>query len=164
MQNDIKILTDELFERLNIKIDLIEIVNVDASNIFNIKIKTDESGILIWPNGRNLDAIQNILKLMCSKKTWEKIKLHIEINDYIKTKEDRLFDFIKSKVSLVKKNKVDFQLPFYSAYDRKKIHAFISDMNDETIFTKSIWEWKQRRLYICKQAKKLTIDIDWDDI
>jgi len=47
MQNDIKILTDELFERLNIKIDSVEIVNVDASNIFNIKIKTDESGILI---------------------------------------------------------------------------------------------------------------------
>jgi hypothetical protein len=32
------------------------------------------------------------------------------------------------------------------------------------IYTKSEWEWKDRRLYICKKNNKMTIDLDWIDI
>ena len=164
MQNEIKTLTQDFFNKLNVKIDSLEIVNVDNSNIYNIIIQTSESGLVIWANWKNLDSIQNILKLMLSHKVWEKIKIHIEINDYIKSKDDRLFDFIKYKIEFVKKTKKDFCLPFYSAYERKKIHWFISDMKSMSIYTKSVWEWKDRRLNICIQGKKLEIDIDWDDI
>ena len=101
---------------------------------------------------------------MCSKKIWEKIKIHIEVNDYVKTKDDRLLDYIKKEIWSVEKTGKDIQLPFYSSYERKKIHWFVSEMKDKSIYTKSIWEGKDRRLYICKQEKKLTIDIDWDDI
>jgi hypothetical protein len=47
MQNEVKTLVNELFEKLNIKIDSIEIINVEDSNIFNIKVTSDESGIII---------------------------------------------------------------------------------------------------------------------
>jgi hypothetical protein len=40
----------------------------------------------------------------------------------MKSKDDRLFDFIKSKIRLVEKTGKDIQLPFYSSYERKKIH------------------------------------------
>ncbi|MDD2870552.1 MAG: KH domain-containing protein [Candidatus Gracilibacteria bacterium] len=164
MKNEIKSLTQEFFDRLNIKIDSLDVVNEDNANIFNIIIKTGESGLIIGPNGRNLDSIQNILKLMISNKVGEKVKIHLEINDYIKSKDDRLFDFIKSKIEYVKKTKKDFCLPFYSAYERKKIHGFISEMKSESIFTKSIGEGKDRRLHIFIQEKKLELDIDGDDI
>ncbi len=164
MQESIEKLTKELFERLNIKLDTLKIQNVEESNIFNIKIETEESGIVIWPNGKNLNMIENILRLMSSKNIWERIKLHIEVNDYMKTKDERLFDFIKAKIRLVEKNWKDIQLPFYSSYERKKIHWFVWDLWKKTISTKSIWEWRERRLYICKEQPKLTIDIDWDDI
>lgn len=164
VQNDIKALVWDFFNKLNIKIDSLEVINVEESNIFNIKIETAESGLLIWPNWKNLNIIENLLKLMSSKKVWEKIKLHIEINDYVKSKDDRLFDFIKSKIRLLEKTGKDIELPFYSSYERKKIHWFVSEMKNKWICTKSIWEWKERRLHICKQVPKLTIDIDWDDI
>lgn len=164
MENDINALVSDFFEKLSIKIDSLEVTNVDESNIFNIKIKTEESGMLIWPHGKNLNIIESIIRLMCSKKVWEKIKLHLEINDYIKTKDDRLFDFIKSKIKIIEKTGKDIQLPFYSSYERKKIHWYVSDLENKSIYTKSIWEWKERRLYICKEGEKLTIDIDWDDI
>jgi len=164
MKNDVELLAKELFERLNIELDLLEIKQVEESNIFNIKIETEESGIIIWPNGKNLNIIENILRLMSSRKVWERIKLHIEVNDYMKTKDERLFDFIKAKIRLVEKNWKDIQLPFYSSYERKKIHWFVSELWKKTISTKSSWEWRERRLYICKEAPKLTIDIDWDDI
>ena len=110
------------------------------------------------------DAIQNILRLFLSKINNSKIKIHLEINDYRQEKDKRLFDFITSKIESVRKTGKDIMLPYYSAYDRKKIHSFVSVYNDDSIFTKSIWEEKERRLYICKQWKKLSIDIDWDDI
>jgi len=47
MQESIEKLTKELFERLNIKLDTLKIQNVEESNIFNIKIETEESGIVI---------------------------------------------------------------------------------------------------------------------
>lgn len=164
MKNAIKGLVSDFFGKLNVKVDSLEVINVDESNIFNIKIETEESGILIGPHGKNLNMIESILRMMCSKKVEEKIKLHIEINDYIKSKDDRLFDFIKSKIKYLEKTENDIQLPFYSSYERKKIHWFVSKMESKWIYTKSIWEWKDRRLYICKQGAKLTIDIDWDDI
>ncbi|MFK7780381.1 MAG: R3H domain-containing nucleic acid-binding protein [Candidatus Gracilibacteria bacterium] len=164
MQNDIKALVGEFFDKLNIKIDSLKVNNVEESNIYNIKIETEESGLLIGPNGKNLNVIENILKLMSSKKIGERIKLHIEVNDYIKTKDDRLFDFIKSKIRFIEKTGKDVQLPFYSSYERKKIHGFVSEMGKKSIYTKSIGEGKERRLYICKQEQKLTIDIDGDDI
>lgn len=164
MENEIKALVTEFFEKLEVEIDSIKITNIDEANIFNIKIKTEESGLLIWPHWKNLDALQNILKLISSKKIWERVKLHIEINDYVKTKDDRLLEFIKSKVSYLEKTWKEIKLPFYSAYERKKIHWFVWELNHKWIFTKSDWEWKERRLYIYKEAEKLTIDIDWDDI
>lgn len=164
MQNKINALVKELFERLNISIDSINIDNSEKPNIFTIKIKTEESWLIIWQNGKNLDAIQNVLKIMSSKIVWEKIKIHLEVNDYMKTKDDRLYDFIKKEIEYLEKTWKEIKLPFYSAYERKKIHWYVHKMSNKWIFTKSKWEWKERRLYIYKEAPKLTIDIDWDDI
>ena len=164
MENEIKTLVNELFNKMNIQIDSIEVENDEKPNIFNLKILTEESWLIIWPHGRNFDSLQNIIKLMCSKKIWEKIKLHMEVNDYMKTKDDRLFEFIKKEVAYAEKIGKDVKLPFYSAYERKKIHWFVSELNKPWISTKSIWEGKERRLYICKETPKLTIDIDGDDI
>jgi hypothetical protein len=42
-QNDIKTLVFNFFNKLNIKIDTLEVTNVEKLNIFNIKIETEES-------------------------------------------------------------------------------------------------------------------------
>jgi hypothetical protein len=47
MKNEIKSLAQEFFNKLNIKIDSLDIVNNDDSNIYNIIIKTNESGLII---------------------------------------------------------------------------------------------------------------------
>jgi len=164
MKDIVQDLISSFFEKLDINIDSLEVSSTEETNIFNIKIKTEESWLIIWPHWKTLDAFQNILKLMCSKKTWEKIKLHLEVNDYIKSKDDRLLDFIKHKIDYLVKTWKDIKLPFYTAYERKKIHSFVAEMNNKWIYTKSIWEWKDRRLHLCKEDVKLTIDIDWDDI
>lgn len=163
MNDNVKEIIETFFDKLSIHIESINITQEDK-NIFTIKIKSKDSWILIWPQGKNLNYIQWILKLMISKFLWEKIKLHLEVNDYMEAKDKKLFSFINSKISIVEKSSKDIQLPFYSAYDRKKIHSFVAEYWNNKIYTKSIWEWKDRRLYICKKDWKLTIDIDGEDI
>jgi len=163
MVEKIKSLTEGFFNNFWLNISSIEVKN-EEKNIFLVKITSNDSWIIIWPNGKNLDHILNILKLIIRKNTEHNIKIHIEINDYIKNKDDRLKNLIVWKIKFVEKTWKDLMLPFYSSYDRKKIHSIVSDYKNEKIYTKSIWEWDERRLYICKINDRITIDLDWNDI
>ena len=163
MIQDIKKFIDDFFEKLDIKLNSTE-VKEEEENIYFIIIKSDESGIIIWPHWKNLDAIQSLLTIFIWKLLKTKTKIHIEVNDYKKSLDEKLFNFIKSKIDYVKSSWKDIRLPFYSAYDRKKIHSYVAWLNDNLIYTKSEWESRERRLYICKKNAKITIDIDGDDI
>lgn len=163
MLDTVKNITQEFFEKMSVDFSNLEVIE-EQENIFLVKIKTEESGLLIWPHGKNLDAIQSILKNILSKQLDSNIRLHMEINDYQASKDQRLFSFVQSKINYVKKTGQDCKLPYYGWYERKKIHSYVAELNDPTIFTKSIGEWNQRRLYLCKKEAKLTIDIDGDDI
>ena len=154
---------NSFFEKLWVDYEKIE-TNVEQENIYSIKIKTEESGLLIGPHGKNISAIEYTLRLLISTKLDERVKLHLEINDYIHSKDEKLFSFVRSKIAFVKRWNADVRLPFMSAYDRKKVHSYISELWDSAIETKSMGEWKERRLHILKAKQKLTIDIDWDDI
>lgn len=165
MENKIKNLTVEFFTNFGIKFDEIQITEKEE-NIFLIKIQTPDSWKIIWPHGKNLDSVTQILKLIILKniENSEKIRLYLEINDYLKSKDERLKEFIISKIKIVEKTGKDLKMPFFTPYERKKIHDIVAEYWNPGIFTQSIWEWKERRIHICKAEKKLTIDIDSLDI
>ena len=66
------------------------------------------------------------------------------------------------------------KLPYLNAYERKKVHDYVSKLEDKEIKTQSRWEKKDRRLYIILtkndikkdniKHQKLEIDIDSIDI
>jgi len=158
----IKNLCTDFFSKMLIEVSNIEITK-ELENIYNIKIETPDSGILIWPRWKNLEDIKCLLKLIINKNSEENIIIHLEVNDYLKAKEDKLLLFIKTKVEFVEKSWKEIILPIFTAYERKKIHSFVSDLKSD-VYTKSMWEWKERRLHLCKKDKKMTIDVDWNDI
>lgn len=159
----IKSLVEEFLEKLLINIDTLEILN-ESDDVYFIKIKTSESSLFIGHSWKNLEDIRNILKNILSKKFDKNIVLHLEVNDYISKKDDRLFNFISKKIDLLKKTWKEIILPFFNSYERKKIHSYVSELNDSSIYTKSVWEWNNRRLHLCKKSTNITIDIDWIDI
>jgi predicted RNA-binding protein Jag len=69
-----------------------------------------------------------------------------------------------SKIKIVEDSWKDLKLPFFSSYERKKIHSIVSEYWNPKIYTKSIWELRERRLFICRIDEKITIDPDWNDI
>lgn len=163
MENKIKTLSSVFFENFWIKFDNLEIIEA-WENKFKIKILSEESSILIWKWWKNLDAINSILQIILKKNINPDFKFFLEINDYSSSKDEKLKNFIISKIKILQKTWEDIILPYFSPYERKKIHDIVADYPDENIFTKSIWEEEERRIHLCKIEKKLTIDIDWLDI
>lgn len=172
MEKEIENIVNVFFGKLDLNIKSIELIE-EIENVFLITIKTDdikESSLIIWPNWKNLDFLKNLLKLIIIKRLDKNIALHLEVNDYMHNKDEKLIKLVSSKIEIVKKKWKDIWLPFLSSYDRKKVHSFISEKGT-WVFTESRWKGKDRRLYIChkwwfksEQESKLTIDIDWNDI
>jgi predicted RNA-binding protein Jag len=160
---NIKNLSYNFFEKLLIKIDEIIVIEEEIE-VLNIKIKTPDSSLVIWYSGKNLEDIRLILKQIIKKNFWLSLNIHIEVNDYIEQKENKLLDFIKKKIELTKKTWKETILPFFNSYERKKIHNFVSALNDNQIWTKSVWEGKERRLHIFKKIDASTLDLDSIDI
>lgn len=158
----VKQISNCFFDKMWVNLDSLEVTQEDE-NIFYVKLKTKDSSLLIWYSWKNLEDIRTVLKAILSKINWKNLVLHLEVNDYLSKKEDKLYDFISKKIEIVKSWK-EVILPFFNSYERKKIHSYVAQLKDETIFTKSIWEWEQRRIHIYKISKNMTIDVDWIDI
>ncbi|MDR2411595.1 MAG: hypothetical protein LBD88_03290 [Candidatus Peribacteria bacterium] len=77
-----------------------EVIN-EEQDVFLIKIASKESPLLIGTNGKNLETILSIIKLIIKKNTEKSVKVHIEVNDYLKSKDDKLKNYIISKVKIV---------------------------------------------------------------
>ena len=104
MENIIKQKAKEFFTNLWVQFEHLE-VSQKEENIFLVKVESLDSWKLIWPHGKNLEAITHILKLMI---LWDlaedkRVKIYLEVNDYLKSKDERLKDFIISKVKYVER-------------------------------------------------------------
>lgn len=138
-------------------------VEQEDENIYRVLLKSEDSHLLIGPHGKHLETLTHILKLILTKKIGKHINLHIEVNDYLQKKDEKLMKFIESKIAYVKDSGKEIILPFFTAYERKKVHSYVAD-NGWNVFTQSIWEGNARRIHLCRKDAKITIDIDWDDI
>jgi spoIIIJ-associated protein len=132
--------------------------------IFFLKILSSDSGIMIGQHGKTLADVKMILKLLFSKHLQESIILHLEVNDYLESKDKKLLEMVQAKVDYIKKVGWEVKLPELSSYERKKVHSYVSDLWDEKIYTRSEWEGKDRRMFIWKKQEKISIDIDATDI
>lgn len=139
-------------------------VRKEQEDIYYVKIQTPDSGILIGPKWRNLDDIQAVLKIMIMHLLGRSVIIHMEVNDYLQAKEEKLLAYVRTKIEIVDKTWKDFRLPFLSSYDRKKVHAFVSELGNPNIYTKSMGDGAERRLHLCKKDEKMTIDLEGNDI
>jgi len=147
------------FEKMGIVVEALE-VNMEDIETCLITLKTPDSGILIGFSGKKLEDVRNILSCICTKiPEYKRVKFHLEVNDYLAQKNEKLRSFIEKKLRIAQSGK-EVILPFFNAYERKKIHSIVSEFWDETLSTKSVGEWDQRRIHIVKSPQELTIDLD----
>ena len=108
-----------LFEKMNIKSTVI--VDVDEK-IFTVNIKSNDNRILIGKDGKNLSAIQFIVRQVIRNITNFNIKINLDISNY-KEKKERFFESdIKKIINEVLSSKTDTKLDPMNSYQRRLVH------------------------------------------
>lgn len=88
-------------------------------------------------HGKNLEAIQHLLGRMAEKVRGKFVHTHLEVNDYMKAKDARLFAFLDSKIAFAISTGNPLSIPNLSSFERKKAHGYIADKKIEDLTTKS---------------------------
>lgn len=124
----IKDLAQEFFELLGVEMESIEVeVEDEERAIYMVKTKTPDSALLIGPHGRTLEELQGLLIQMLENKLEKRIWIHLEVNDYLEEKDRRLYSMVERKIADVMRTGGEDTFGELSAYDRKKVHAYVGD-------------------------------------
>ena len=121
--DEIKSYVKEFLTTLLAKMNIKSTVIVDADNkIFTVNIKSNDNRILIGKDGKNLSAIQFIVRQVIRNITNFNIKINLDISNY-KEKKERFFESdIKKIINEVLSSKTDTKLDPMNSYQRRLVH------------------------------------------
>ena len=106
----------------------------DTYDVLNVSIYSDVNPILIGKDGKNLSAIQTIIKQSIFKKFNRNVKVTVDIANY-KNKKIKNLKYEVSKIAKeVLNSKVEAHLDSMNSYERRIVHTLVSEFNNlETI-------------------------------
>lgn len=121
------------------------------------KIKTEDNpGMLIGEEGRTLIAFQHILYLMMLGRKMitgqDGIRLTVDINDYNKSRIDKIHTMVAKYAKEVETNHEPVILEPMPAYERRIVHMELE--NNTKVSTESIGEEPRRRIVIRPKEPK----------
>lgn len=96
--------------------------------------------------------------------TGSRCTIHIEINDYLKLKDERLYHYIDSKIAEVIHTKTSIVLNQLTSYERKKVHDYIRSKNISSIQAHSEGEGSERRLHLVFKPTSNTMNLSEDGV
>ncbi|HSM23990.1 MAG TPA: R3H domain-containing nucleic acid-binding protein, partial [Anaerolineaceae bacterium] len=102
--------------------------------------------VLIGKKGQTLEAIQYIVEKIVNKKSREKIRIHVDIEEYLETRRinlERLSTRLAEKSKRIGKPVTIGQL---NSYDRRVVHLILK--KDSEVRTQSIGDGFYRKLVI----------------
>jgi len=144
----VKNLIEELLEKMTFEDFSIEIKGEPGGSgentVFNVKIR--QSSLLIGQHGVTLRALQHLVRVMARKKTLEKLRVLVDVNDYSQQKISSLEDLAVSLANQAISEKRPMVLRPMSAYERRIVHMKLS--SDSRIKTESIGEGEERKIVI----------------
>jgi predicted RNA-binding protein Jag len=146
MHDTISTLVEQFWAWLGITLDKCE-THIDGNDV-SIRIETPDSALVIGMHGKSLESFTHILSRMIERVTGSFVHVHLEVNDYVKSKEEKMYRFLDSKIALVMSTGRPAQIANLSSYDRKKAHSYISDKAIAGLLTHSEWEASERHLVL----------------
>lgn len=146
MENTILPLVTEFWRWLGIEITTLSVVS--SGDDIDIRIKTPDSALVIGIHGKNIELFQHLIGRLVERKLSKFVHIHLEVNDYIKMRDAKLYGFIDSKITLVQSSGVPIRMASLTPYERKKAHNYIAEKYISGLSTQSEWEWSERALVI----------------
>lgn len=116
----------DFFSKLGIEIDSFAFeTEEEEKNIYRAHVQTSDSKLLIGIHGKTLESLSHILSRMAEKKLGKHAIVRVEVNDYLKTKENRLFQYVDSKIHESGETGKVVILNHLTAYERKLVHDYV---------------------------------------
>lgn len=148
------ILKDEIIKYIkNFFNDLSKNMNIDIAveinennNVININLISSNNAILIGKDGKNLDAIQTILRTIVSKNARNFLKINVDVSNYKTKKMEKLQSEIIKLATEIQNTKIDVKLDPMNSYERMIVHNVISKYSN--LKTESIGEEPDRYIVI----------------
>ncbi|MBL7159898.1 KH domain-containing protein [Candidatus Microgenomates bacterium] len=137
----------ELFELLEVKIEF-EVEKKE--DIYLVKIKTEEAGILIGSHGQTLQSLKHFLALALFKKLDEWVNLVVDVNDYWQKREQDLKEIADKTAERAIATGSPTPLPFLNSAERRIIHLALS--SHPQVVSESEGEGRERRIVIKPRA------------
>jgi spoIIIJ-associated protein len=106
----------------------------------------EDMGLLIGKGGHTLDALQEIVRSHVQRRTGERCRILVDVEDYRKRRRSHLLRNARDAARQVKKTGRPQALEPMSAYDRKLVHDAVGEMGG--LETSSEGEEPQRRVVI----------------
>src|SRR4030042_2830602 len=122
-----------------------EEVGIEGENLI-LNIGSKESDLLIGQHGMNLRALQHIIRAISRRKTEEKLRFSLDVNDYRKEKEGSLAELARNLARQAAREKRPVVLRPMGAHERRIIHMELAG-NDQ-VKTESIGEGEERKVVI----------------
>ena len=146
--NKIKEAVEEFFNKMTITVSGVEVAVVpeEGKEVVDLAVELEEPQILIGQGGQTLFEIQRLLRTVLNKKLQKVFYLNLDINGYKKKKIEYLKDLAKSLADQVAITKEEKKLLPMSPYERRVIHAELSQRTD--IITESQGEGPERHIVI----------------
>ncbi len=113
-------------------------------------IRTDESALLIGEGGKNLIALNYLVRRIAEKKTNDAARFFVDVNDYHKKRVDEVKDMARMHAQRVRYFKKDIEMPPMNAYERRIVHTVLQEYPD--IKTESAGMGPERRVVIKPMA------------
>jgi spoIIIJ-associated protein len=114
----------------------------ENENIINVVLASDNNPILIGKEGKNIEALQILIRNSIKNQTGISIKINIDASNYKKKKEETFEKEIKKIIEDLIKTHIDVKLDPMNSYKRRIVHSIAS--NYENIKTESVGEEPNR--------------------
>ena len=145
----IKDTINEIISKMNTEANL-EVRRRD--NSISITIFSDNNAILIGKNGKNVSALQLLIRQMVNSNLKEPLSIIIDVGNY-KEKRARNIEYLAKKLAReAYKTKTEITMDSMNSYERRLVHSALAD--DKYVYTESTGEEPNRHVVIKPKENK----------
>lgn len=140
---DVKSFIKEYLTTLLDKMNIKSTVTVyEDEKIFTVKVKSNDNRVLIGKDGKNMSAIQIMVRQVVRNMTKFNVKINLDISNYREKKEKYFESDIKKIINEVLASKTNTKLDPMNSYQRRLVHNVAN--NYYNIETESVGEEPNR--------------------
>ncbi len=110
------------------------------------RIYSDNDSLLIGKSGKNLDALQIVLRQIVNTETGINYRFFLDVSDYKEKNEHHLETLAKRLAREVVTTKIEVKMDSMNSYERRIVHNVLT--NSKKVYTESVGEEPNRCVVI----------------